>query len=53
MFEFPRAALTSAQRKELKTAIQHLQGGLTSLSRLQRDAIVRRAADGLAAGSSR
>ena len=53
MFEFPRAALTSAQRKELKAAIQHLQGGLTSLSRLQRDAIVRRAADGLAVGSSR
>ena len=53
MFEFPRAALTSVQRKELTAAVKHLQSGLTSLSRLQRDAIVRRAADGLAAGSSR
>jgi hypothetical protein len=53
MFEFPRAALTSAQRKELDAAVKHLQSGLTSLSRLQRDAIVRRAADGLAVGASR
>jgi hypothetical protein len=53
MFEFPRAALTSAQRKELEAAVRHLQTGLTTLSRLQRDAIVRRAADGLAAGSTR
>jgi hypothetical protein len=53
MFEFPRAALTSAQRKELDAAVKHLQSGLTSLSRLQRDAIVRRAADGLAASASR
>lgn len=51
MFEFPRAALTSAQRKELQSAVKHLQSGLNGLSRLQRDAIVRRAADGLAAGS--
>ena len=53
MFEFPRAALTSAQRKELESAVKHLQSGLQTLSRLQRDAIVRRAADGLAAGSAR
>jgi hypothetical protein len=53
MFEFPRAALTSAQRKELNAAVKHLQTGLNALSRLQRDAIVRRAADGLAIGSSR
>ena len=53
MFEFPRAALTSAQRKELDKAVKHLQTGLSALSRLQRDAIVRRAADGLATSSSR
>jgi hypothetical protein len=53
MFEFPRTALTSAQRKELEAAVRQLQQGLSGLSRLQRDAIVRRAADGLAAGSFR
>jgi hypothetical protein len=53
MFEFPRAGLSGAQRKELDAAVAHLQTGLTTLSRLQRDAIVRRAADGLAAAGSR
>ena len=53
MFEFPRAGLTGAQRKELDAAVAHLQEGLTALSRLQRDAIVRRAADGLATAGSR
>lgn len=51
MFEFPGKALTRDQRKELEAAIQQLQQGLGGLSRIQRDAIVRRAADGLAAGS--
>jgi hypothetical protein len=53
MFEFPRTALSSAHRKELATAVSQLQNGLTTLSRLQRDAIVRRAADGLATAGSR
>jgi hypothetical protein len=53
MFEFPRTSLTGAQRKELDAAVRQLQQGLGGLSRLQRDAIVRRAADGLAAGSYR
>jgi hypothetical protein len=53
MYEFPRTGLTGAQRKELDAAVSHLQHGLSALSRLQRDAIVRRAADGLATGHTR
>lgn len=51
MFEFPGKALSRDQRKELEAAIRRLHEGLGGLSRIQRDAIVRRAADGLAAGS--
>jgi hypothetical protein len=53
MFEFPRTSLSSTQRNELDGAVKHLQNGLTALSRPQRDAIVRRAADGLATAHSR
>ena len=52
MFEFPGMALSRDQRKELHTAIRQLEKGLGTLSRIQRDAIVRRAADGLAGGSN-
>ena len=52
MFEFPGRALSRDQRKELHTAIRQLEEGLGTLSRVQRDAIVRRAADGLAGGSN-
>lgn len=53
MYEFPRTALSRAQRKELDAAVAELQQGVASLSRLQREALVRTAADGLAPASAR
>jgi hypothetical protein len=53
MYEVPRTALTRAQRKELDAAVAGLQRSLGSLSRLQREALVRTAADGLAPASAR
>jgi len=46
-YEFPRTPLSRGLRKELEGAAAALQQGLASLSRLQRDALVRGAADGL------
>jgi hypothetical protein len=48
MYELPRAGLSRAERRDLDEAVAHLQTDLSSLSRLQRDALVRMAADGLA-----
>ncbi len=47
MYEFPRAGLSRAQRKELDAAVASLQHSVTSLSRLQRESLVRTAADSL------
>lgn len=46
-YEFPRAPLTRAQKQDLAAAIASLQQGVASLSRVQRDSLVRTAADGL------
>jgi len=47
MFEFPRDGLSRKVRKEVDQAVQDLQKSLSSLSHLQRHAIVRTAVDGL------
>lgn len=53
MYEFPRTSLSRAQRKELDAAVAELQQSVGSLSRLQREALVRMAADGLAPAPAR
>jgi hypothetical protein len=52
MYEFPRTTLSRAQLKELDSAVAHLQESIGSFSRLQREALLRSAADGLAPASS-
>lgn len=47
LYEMPRTPLSRAQRKDLERAVTSLQQGLQSLSRIQRQAIVKNAADGL------
>lgn len=49
LYEMPRTPLSRAQRKDLERAVTNLQQGLKSLSRIQRHAIVKNAADGLPA----
>ena len=49
LYEMPRTPLSRVQRKELERAVTSLQHGLESLSKIQRQAIVRMAADGLSA----
>jgi hypothetical protein len=53
MYEFPRVALSRAQRKELDGAVAQLQQSIGSLSRLQREALVRTAVGGLTPASAR
>lgn len=53
LYEFPRTPLTRAQKKDLEAAMASLQEGIASFSRLQRDAIVRAAADGLGPADGR
>ena len=53
MYEFPRASLSRAQRHELDAAVSRLQQSIGSLSRLQRESLVRTAAGGLAPASAR
>ena len=48
MYEWPRTALSRTQRKDLDVAVAGLQQSIGSFSRLQREALVRAAADGLA-----
>ena len=43
LYEFPRAGITRKDRKALETAIQELSAGVTSLTRVQRHALVRMA----------
>ena len=52
MYEFPRTPLSRAQLKELDAAVAQLQESIGSLSRLQREALLRSAADGLAPASA-
>lgn len=47
MYEFPRSGLSRAQRRELDEAVAVLQKSVAMLSKLQRDTLVRLAADGL------
>jgi hypothetical protein len=49
LYEMPREPLSRAQRKELERAVSNLQKSLEALSRIQRQSIVRTAADGLPA----
>jgi hypothetical protein len=49
MYEMPREPLSRARRKELDRAASSLRKTLESLSRVQRQTIVRTAADGLPA----
>lgn len=53
LYEFPRTPLTRAQKKECEASVAALQQGVASLSRLQRDALVRTAADGLSPSAAR
>jgi hypothetical protein len=48
MFEFPAEGLSRRARKELVQAVDDIQLSLANLSRLQRQAIIQMAADGLA-----
>ena len=43
LYEVPRAGITRKDRKALETAIQELSAGVTSLSKVQRHALVRMA----------
>ena len=43
LYEFPRAGITRKDRKALETAIHELSAGVTSLSKVQRHALVRTA----------
>jgi hypothetical protein len=43
VYEFPQSGLSRRERKELSSAIEKLQHGVTTLSRLQREGIVRMA----------
>jgi hypothetical protein len=47
MFEFPAQGLPRRARKELERAVQEIQESLADISRLQRDAIIQVAGDGL------
>jgi hypothetical protein len=47
MFESPRSGLSRKARKELERAARELEASLANISRLQRDAIMQMAVDGL------
>lgn len=49
LYEMPRTPLSRMQRKDLERAVASLQQGLATLSKIQRQSIVRTAADGLSA----
>ena len=49
LYQMPRTPLSRMQRKELERAVTSLQQGLQTLNKIQRQAIVRTAADGLPA----
>ena len=49
LYEMPRTPLSRMQRKELERAVTGLQQGLQTLNKIQRQAIVRTAVDGLPA----
>jgi hypothetical protein len=51
MYEFPRTSLSRAQRRGLDEAVADLQKSVALLSKLQRNALVRTAADGLTASA--
>jgi hypothetical protein len=53
MYEFPRSGLSRAQRRALDEAVAGLQKSIALLSRVQRDGLMRTAADGLTPASSR
>jgi hypothetical protein len=52
MYEFPRDGLSRAQRRELDEAVSDLRKSVALLSKLQRNALVRTAADGLATATA-